>query len=143
MTFKIALLLSYLVFSTNCMAFGCILHAVTALKTIGIVWLTVSIFVFVLVARFMWFSGAKNNKIAESCIQPEVEPDSTFEKFDLTKRELEILYQLCDGKTNTQIANTLYISESTVKTHVSNAYRKLGVRNRVEAVSFFNSLGVK
>ena len=143
MILKITLLLSYLVFSTICMTFGCMMKAVTALKTIGVLWLAVSILAFVLVARFMWFSGAKKDKIAESCIQPEVEPDSAFEKFDLTKRELEILFQLCDGKTNTQIANTLYISESTVKTHVSNAYRKLGVKNRVEAVSFFNSLGVK
>ncbi len=55
--------------------------------------------------------------------------------FDLTEREQEILELLVDGLANRQIAETLYVSESTVKFHVSNIFSKLGVSSRTEAVS--------
>lgn len=55
-------------------------------------------------------------------------------KYDLTKREVEILKEIYDGKTNTQIAEALFISESTVKAHIYNTFRKMNVKNRVEAV---------
>lgn len=55
-------------------------------------------------------------------------------KFELTKREVEILREIYDGKTNTQIADELFISESTVKAHIYNLFRKMDVRSRVEAV---------
>lgn len=49
----------------------------------------------------------------------------------LTTREREIAGQVAEGKTNIDIANELFISPGTVKTHVANIQRKLGVRNRV------------
>lgn len=55
-------------------------------------------------------------------------------KYELTKRESEILKEIYEGKTNTQIADDLFISESTVKAHVYNLFRKLQVKNRIEAV---------
>lgn len=60
--------------------------------------------------------------------------ENVKEKFELTKREVEILREICDGKTNTQIADELFISESTVKAHIYNLFRKMDVRSRVEAV---------
>lgn len=56
------------------------------------------------------------------------------EKYELTKREIEILREVYDGKTNTQIAEDLFISESTVKAHIYNIFRKMNVKSRVEAV---------
>ena len=56
------------------------------------------------------------------------------EKYELTKREVEILKEVYDGKTNTQIAEDLFISESTVKAHIYNIFRKMNVKSRVEAV---------
>ena len=52
-----------------------------------------------------------------------------------TERELEVLKELAKGSTNKQIAENLYISLATVKTHIINIYGKLGVNNRVAAVN--------
>lgn len=60
--------------------------------------------------------------------------DLVKEKYELTKREIEILREVYDGKTNTQIAEDLFISESTVKAHIYNIFRKMNVKSRVEAV---------
>jgi DNA-binding NarL/FixJ family response regulator len=52
---------------------------------------------------------------------------------DLTPRELEILRLVAAGKSNSRIAAELWVAEQTVKFHLSNIYRKLGVANRTEA----------
>ena len=51
----------------------------------------------------------------------------------LTQRELEILRLAAAGAPNSRIAARLWITEQTVKFHLSNVYRKLGVSNRTEA----------
>ncbi|GAB3802919.1 response regulator [Virgibacillus kimchii] len=52
----------------------------------------------------------------------------------LTKRECQILQLLADGKSNRAVAETLYISEKTVKNHVSNILQKMNVNDRTQAV---------
>ena len=54
----------------------------------------------------------------------------------LTERELDILKALARGLSNHAIAKELWVSEQTVKFHLSNVYRKLGVANRTEAARF-------
>jgi DNA-binding NarL/FixJ family response regulator len=51
----------------------------------------------------------------------------------LTRRELEILQLVAEGHSNAQLARMLWVTEQTVKFHLSNIYRKLGVSNRTEA----------
>ena len=51
----------------------------------------------------------------------------------LTDREMEILRLVAEGHTNGRIARELWVTEQTVKFHLSNTYRKLGVANRTEA----------
>jgi DNA-binding NarL/FixJ family response regulator len=51
----------------------------------------------------------------------------------LTSRELEILRAVAEGHTNARIGRQLWVTEQTVKFHLSNIYRKLGVSNRTEA----------
>ena len=51
----------------------------------------------------------------------------------LTRREQEILLQLTSGESNSGIATKLHLSEHTVKNHMYNIFRKIGVKNRVQA----------
>jgi len=60
----------------------------------------------------------------------------------LTRRELEVLGLLADGLTNREVADVLVIAVPTVKTHVRNIYRKLGVSKRLQAVHRARTLGL-
>ena len=51
----------------------------------------------------------------------------------LTRRELEILKLVAEGHSNANLARMLWVTEQTVKFHLSNVYRKLEVTNRTEA----------
>ena len=59
--------------------------------------------------------------------------ESVEEKVGLTKRELEILRLVSQGHSNVELAGMLWVTEQTVKFHLSNIYRKLDVANRTEA----------
>jgi DNA-binding NarL/FixJ family response regulator len=64
-------------------------------------------------------------------------PDAT-----LSEREREVVTLIASGSTNREIADELYLSPHTVKEYTSGVYRKLGVRNRAQAVRRAQSLGL-
>jgi ATP/maltotriose-dependent transcriptional regulator MalT len=60
----------------------------------------------------------------------------------LSEREIEVLSLLASGKTNSEVAGDLFVSVGTVKSHTGNIYRKLGARNRADALNRAHSLGL-
>ena len=60
----------------------------------------------------------------------------------LTPRELEILEKLPTGDTVLEIAAQLFVTESTIKTHLSSVYKKLGATNRVQAINAARKVGL-
>ncbi|WP_305802693.1 helix-turn-helix transcriptional regulator [Lutibacter sp. A80] len=57
-----------------------------------------------------------------------------YSEFDLSKREIEVLTLISKGYSNIEIAEKLFVSQNTVKTHIKNIYLKLDVKNRIQAL---------
>lgn len=73
---------------------------------------------------------------------PAVAPGSAAHSAGLTQRERTILVALKQGLSNRQIARELWVTEHTVKFHLTNIYRKAGVSNRIDAVRWAVRRGV-
>lgn len=83
--------------------------------------------------------AALRNAVQGASAQPifgDAEPrTSAADETGLTERELSILASLSEGMSNKQIAKQLWLAEQTIKFHLTNVYRKLGVSTRTEAVN--------
>jgi two-component system response regulator DegU len=86
----------------------------------------------------VWMDPRMSGALAEelSHIGSEGDPISTRQENGLTERELEIVRLVASGYKNKEVGATLAISERTVKTHLTNIFQKLGVRDRVGLVMY-------
>ncbi len=90
-------------------------------------------------------SPSITKRVIEEFIQrpPSTVPPATAAKLqELTARELEVLGYMARGLSNAEIAKDLFVSETTVKTHVARILMKLGLRDRVQAVVFAYETGL-
>lgn len=67
---------------------------------------------------------------------------SLVAQLELSKREMEILNLLAQGHSNQEIGEKLYVSVSTVKTHLQNIFEKLDVKRRIQAIEKARSLNL-
>jgi DNA-binding NarL/FixJ family response regulator len=75
-------------------------------------------------------------------VLPAASPQLAPELSELTEREREVLALLGTGLSNAELAERLFVSETTVKTHVSSILRKLNLRDRVQAVVLAHQAGL-
>jgi DNA-binding CsgD family transcriptional regulator len=78
-------------------------------------------------------------KVTESAPPPHgngtpQDPSKVLEQFGISGREYEVLKLISEGLSNQQIADRLFVSENTVKKHISNLFFKMDVQRRTEAV---------
>jgi NarL family two-component system response regulator LiaR len=74
--------------------------------------------------------------------RPFVADERKREDLHITRRELEILELIAQGLSNREIAEKLFVSENTVKTHSSRVFDKLGARRRTQAVQLGKEFGL-
>lgn len=77
----------------------------------------------------------QENKKSDLMINPIEKIENQFIGNSLTKKEIEILNCLPLGLSISQLAKNLNLTESTIKSHLSSIYRKLSVKNRVQAIA--------
>jgi DNA-binding NarL/FixJ family response regulator len=77
--------------------------------------------------KSIYLAGSRSSPGASRSWLPSEQPA------ELTRRELEILRLVAEGHSNSELARMLWVTEQTVKFHLSNIYRKLDVANRTEA----------
>ncbi len=77
--------------------------------------------------------SANHTKLAKQDISHK------FDEYELSKRQIEVLKHISNGLNNTEIAEEMFVSNNTIKTHSSNIYSKLDVKNRVQAIKKITS----
>ncbi len=84
--------------------------------------------------------GKLKNEIKDQ--SPNLNKDLTenFNKLNISKREIEVLTLIFNGHSNEEIAQKLFISKNTIKTHIKHIYSKLDVKNRMQAIKKVNSV---
>lgn len=74
--------------------------------------------------------------------QPEAIDIAKIEALEISKREYEVLQKVAEGLSNKEIADSLFVSESTIKSHVSNLLLKLDVKRRTQAIQKAKNLRI-
>lgn len=91
----------------------------------------------------IWMAFQMRPKVKEAIVEKEatisenqnVNKNKVLNHLNLTERESEILELIIAGHSNAEIANALFLSVSTVKSHISNLYAKMDVKRRTQAIA--------
>lgn len=91
-------------------------------------------------------TGTQQRIVVKEVVVPAGEPfipdEKKREDLGMTRRELEILELIAQGMSNREIAEKLYVSENTVKTHSRRVFEKLGAKRRTQAVQLGKEFGL-
>lgn len=96
-----------------------------------------------LIKEFVKFRDTDRNTDKENAEFHNIENRDESRDVALTKREMEILKLIARGMSNSEISAKLFISEHTVKTHIGNLLRKLGLSDRVQVVLYAVERGIR
>ena len=97
--------------------------------------LKVELIVAVIAIIFFFVGVYINKKSLHKSVEPTVAIDhQKIKDLDISNREYEVLQKIAEGLSNKEIAESLFLSESTIKTHVSNLLVKLDAKRRTQAV---------
>jgi len=92
---------------------------------------------------FIWWLIIYGNKVSGIPLiksgETKTDPDGLILKYNISKREMEVIRLICDGCTNKEIANNLFISIDTVKDHNSRIFLKTNIKNRTQLAKLFLS----
>jgi DNA-binding CsgD family transcriptional regulator len=98
-----------------------------------------AIAIFYIIKHYFW--NKDNLKILAASNQAASPNYELFcRTYSITDREMQIILLVADGMSNQAIGETLYISLNTVRNHIYNAYKKIGIKSRYELISILNSV---
>lgn len=104
--------------------------------------LTIEIVIVVIALVFFFIGMYLNKKRSQQPNIPTEINQKNLQNLDLSKREYEVLQAIALGFSNKEIADQLFVSESTIKTHVSNILVKLNAKRRTQAIQIAKELQI-
>lgn len=90
----------------------------------------------------IYFGKNKSSKLKESPEKENQLNQKKIQELNISSREFEVLELISRGHSNKEIGEILFLSESTIKTHVSNLLGKLDAKRRTQAVTISKDLGI-
>ncbi|MEJ2112311.1 MAG: response regulator transcription factor [Flavobacteriaceae bacterium] len=105
--------------------------------------LDTEIIVAIIAVVFFFIGVYLNKKSLHKPVNVSVEIDhKKIKELDISNREYEVLQAISEGLSNKEIADKLFVSESTIKTHVSNLLIKLNAKRRTQALQIAKELQI-
>lgn len=103
--------------------------------------LSIEIVIACIAIAFFFVGIYINKKSLHKKVTKEIN-HSKIKELEITSREYEVLQKISEGLSNKEIADTLFVSESTIKTHVSSLLVKLNAKRRTQALQIAKSLQI-
>jgi len=99
-------------------------------------------FIIPLIAVLFFIVGSQLNASRVRKVNDSTIDHLKIKQLNITNREYEVLCEIAQGLSNQEIAEKLFLSESTIKTHVSNLLLKLNAKRRTQAIQISKTLNI-